>query len=189
MKKSVYLTASVIFFASSILSPLASAQSLSTALEACRQQQNALQRLVCYDDITLATTATQTSAANSAPPPAQQLTAKRQTSLASAAVAAPAQATPAAPEVVTADDFGQEHKKSTPEDQAKLRYMTVTEVSLSPRNELIVTFDNGQIWRQNGSGYYKIESGEQHYIKRGLFNSFSLGNDNNNRSVKVNRVQ
>jgi hypothetical protein len=189
MKKSVYLTASVIFFASSILSPLVSAQSLSTALEACRQQQNALQRLVCYDDITLATASTQTSAANSATPTAQPLTAKRQTSLPSAAVAAPSQPSVAASEVATADDFGLEHKKSASEDQAKLRYMTVTEVSLNPRKELIVTFDNGQVWRQNGSSYYKIANGEQHYIKRGLFNSFSLGNDDNNRSVKVIRVQ
>tara|TARA_R110002126_G_scaffold43555_13_gene124896 strand:- start:2908 stop:3396 length:489 start_codon:yes stop_codon:yes gene_type:complete len=161
MKKLCLIT--FVLAASSLLSFTLHAQSHSEALTECRLQQNALKRLVCYDEIKL----NQTEQA--------------------------AQATPTQPATSSAEptaansDFGLEHKKVAEQQKEQLA-LTVSSISYSPRKELIIEFDNGQTWRQTGSQYYKIELGEHHHIKRGMLGSFILGNDENNRTIKVRRV-
>lgn len=141
-------------------SPLLHAQStLTSQLEQCRTEQNALKRLVCYDEINTRTAGS----------PAPQ-TAER-----THAVTNP-----------PADNFGKEHRQvaADPVDQL---YATVSDISFSPRKELIITLDNGQIWRQNGSGQFPLQTGERIYIKRGLLGAFYLGKDGRNRTLKVVR--
>ncbi|SNY59543.1 hypothetical protein SAMN06297280_3624 [Arsukibacterium tuosuense] len=174
MKKPLCLINTLLLASSSLLSPMLHADPMADAIAECRQQQNALKRLVCYDEITVVATAQ----ASASPATASN-------TAATARAGKPAAASkPAAP----ADNFGLEHKK-TAEKQADQLYLTVQNISYSPRKELIVEFDNGQIWRQNDNSYYDISVGEQHYIKRGMLNSFTLGNDNNNRTIKVRRVE
>ncbi|NRQ43732.1 hypothetical protein HRH59_14355 [Rheinheimera sp. YQF-2] len=146
---------------------------LEQALELCRAEQNALHRLTCYDAITATEAAVPT--ASSAKPAAPD----------TPATAAHVAAVADAPTTAEAD-FGIEHRK-TVEGAAEQIYLLVKSVQYSPRKELIVEFDNGQVWRQNGTDYYKIAAGEQHYVKRGVLNSFFLGNDNNNRTIRVRR--
>lgn len=155
----------------------AQSQSLQQALEQCRLEQNALKRLVCYDEIG---TAGQAAITKNATPAVTAASATPVT-----AVAAPA--TPDAAPVEA--EFGLEHRQRINESTADQIYATVKTVSYSPRKELIVEFDNGQRWRQNGTDYYKIAVGESHYLKRGALNSFFLGNDNNNRTIRVRREQ
>lgn len=155
----------------------AATPSLQQALEQCRTEQNALKRLVCYDEIGTAAAAT-TTAVQSVPA-TQTVT---QTQQAAAATVAASTAT-------AADKFGLEHRKQANEDTADKVYMTVKSISHTPHKSLIIEFDNGQRWRQNGTDYYKIAVGEQHYIERGVLNSFLLGNDGNNRSIRVRREQ
>lgn len=145
---------------------------LEQALELCRAEQNALRRLSCYDAIAAVTASTAvpgktaTSPATSAAVPVANNTVQKR------------------PEA----DFGIEHRKADEEAPEQIS-LSVKEVRYSPRKELIIEFDNGQIWRQNGTDYYKIAAGEQHYIKRGVLNSFLLGNDGNNRTIRVRREQ
>lgn len=149
---------------------------LDQALELCRAEQNALRRLNCYDAISTVTAGTAVPS-NTATPVT--------------VTAAPSVAVPAANTAVQKQpeaDFGIEHRK-VDEDAPSQIYLSVKEVRYSPRKELIVEFDNGQIWRQNGTDYYKIAAGEQHYIKRGVLSSFFLGNDSNNRTIRVRREQ
>lgn len=153
----------------------AATPSLQQALEQCRTEQNALKRLVCYDEIgTTAVTASavQSVAASQPVAPVQQVATTTVASTASAA-----------------DKFGLEHRKQANEDTADKVYMTVKSISHTPHKSLIIEFDNGQRWRQNGTDYYKIAVGETHYIERGVLNSFLLGNDGNNRSIRVRREQ
>lgn len=145
---------------------------LDQALELCRAEQNALRRLTCYDAIS-AVTASTTSPGNTAVSPV--------TTVAVPAANTTVQKQPEA-------DFGIEHRK-VDEDAPDQIYLSVKEVRYSPRKELIVEFDNGQIWRQNGTDYYKIATNERHFIKRGVLNSFLLGNDNNSRTIRVRREQ
>lgn len=146
-----------------LLSPALLAQtSLSSAIEQCRTEQNALKRLVCYDEIK----------APNAPVAATPAASGR---------SAEAKATrPAAN-----NDFGLEHKKT--DDTADKVSAIVSKISYSPRKEMIIEFDNGQVWRQTASGTYPIKVGERHFIKRGMLGAFYLGNDNNNRTLKVKR--
>lgn len=143
--------------------PLQAAIPAEEAIELCRAEQNALRRLTCYDAISL--------------------TANSNTSSASANTANIAKSDKAE---ANSADFGIEHKKAS-DDVNNVLYMTVKDVRFSPRKDLIVQFENGQVWRQNDSGYYKINIGERHFIKRGALNSFFLGNDNNNRILRVRR--
>lgn len=141
-------------------SPLLHAQStLASQLEQCRTEQNALKRLVCYDEINTRT------AGSPAPQAAER-----------------ARAVTNPPE----DNFGKEHRQVAADSVDQL-YATVSDISFSPRKELIITLDNGQIWRQNGSGQFPLQTGERIYIKRGLLGAFYLGKDGSNRTLKVVR--
>ena len=147
-----------------------SASSIPTeqALELCRAEQNALRRLTCYDNI-------QAEPGQANTRPAQTL---------------PAQAAPQAKAATSAkpvEAFGMEHKQNIDNSIDELT-VTVKSISYSPHKELIVEFDNGQRWRQIGSEYYSIKEGQQHRIKRGALSSFFLANDNNNRTVRVRRI-
>uniref|UniRef100_A0A486XT38 Uncharacterized protein n=1 Tax=Rheinheimera sp. BAL341 TaxID=1708203 RepID=A0A486XT38_9GAMM len=133
------------------------------ALELCRAEQNALKRLTCYDAIGNSAQATKSAAV---------VTTKSASSTTN---------------TTPADNFGIEHKQNT--DIAERLDVTVKSVTHSPRKELIIEFENGQRWRQVGSGDYKIAPGQQHYIKRGVLNSFFLANDNNNRTIRIRREQ
>ncbi len=132
------------------------------ALELCRAEQNALRRLTCYDAI-----ATDGSTVQSRP-----------------ADTTPTQATLTEP---APQQFGLEHRPQ--EDMAEQLNVVVKSLQYSPRKELIVEFTNGQIWQQIGSEYYHIAEGEAHVIRRGVLSSFLLGNDKNNRTIRVKRKQ
>lgn len=148
-----------------LASPMLQAQSsLAAQLEQCRSEQNALKRLVCYDEINLRT-------AGSAATPAPQAAERAR------------QATTATP---ATDNFGKEHRQVAADPLDQL-YATVTKLSLSPRKEMIIELDNGQIWRQSGSGQFPLQNGERIYIKRGMLGAFYLGKDGSNRTLKVVR--
>lgn len=160
MNKTLLCSASLLVL---LLSPALIAQTtLSSAIEQCRSEQNALKRLVCYDEIKTPN--------------------------------APAMATPATPSrtaetkatrPAASNDFGLEHKKT--DDTADKVSAVVSKITFSPRKEMIIEFDNGQVWRQTASGNYPIKVGERHFIKRGMLGAFYLGNDNSNRTLKVKR--
>ena len=149
------------------------------AIELCRAEQNALRRLNCYDAITADTTvgaAAPVARATQSAAPQQPI------------VSQPQPTTQAAPAVSAENSFGLEHKKSSEQTTDKI-YVTAKTVSENKQRELVVEFTNGQIWRQRGNDYYQIKAGEKHYIKRGVLGSFFLGNDDNNRTIRVKREQ
>jgi len=150
------------------------------AIELCRAEQNALRRLNCYDAITANTTV---SIAEPAVRTSQTTAPQQHT-----AAAQPQPAAQPAPAVTAESSFGLEHKKSSEQTTDKI-YVTVKTVSENQQRELVVEFTNGQIWRQRGNDYYQIKAGEKHYIKRGVLGSFFLGNDDNNRTIRVKREQ
>ncbi|HEX5792656.1 MAG TPA: hypothetical protein VFY01_05235 [Rheinheimera sp.] len=147
------------------------------AIELCRAEQNALRRLNCYDAIS-ANTSTVSSvapiAANNAPA----------TSSKPAAIAQPQ----AVAETSADSSFGLEHKKSAEQSADKI-YVTAKTISENKYRGLSIEFTNGQIWQQQGSDYYQIKQGEEHYIRRGALGSFFLANDRNNRAIRVKREQ
>ncbi|MDP4945643.1 hypothetical protein [Alishewanella sp. SMS8] len=153
-------------------SPFSMAQSpLANALEQCRTLTQTAQRLACYDAINTSTNTLSTSAPT----------------------LAPAEVVQTKPEVAAEVDlktiesqFGHERKQAV--DNIEQITSIVRKVSYSLRKEVIVEFENDQVWRQTHSAFYPISVGEAHHIKRGAVGSFYLANDKNNRTLKVRRI-
>lgn len=146
----------------STLPVTASSIPLEQALEVCRAETNALRRLGCYDAIS-----------------ADGLPARTSTQ---AQVAAPAAAAPQAQN--DGNQFGLEHHKAEVADEMTV---VVKAIRYTPHKALIIDFTNGQTWQQVGADYYKIAVGETHVIKRGVLNSFMLGSEQSNRTIRVKR--
>jgi hypothetical protein len=172
---------SLLLLAMLILHPLsAKANGLEQALTACRAEQNALKRLVCYDDILLTNKVELPAAASgtTSDPKASAVDVANTNAVKPDAAAAKAKDS-------ASERFGLEHQRQ-PEQTTELSFI-VSKVSYNNRRELVVEFDNGQVWRQQGSDHYPIAVGEKHRIKRGMLGSFRLGNERNNRTIQVRR--
>ena len=155
-----YLVVACLFVATM---PLQAAVPVEQAIELCRAEQNALRRLTCYDAIE-----------------------NKSENMTKQSVSASQEKPEIHTQTTTTDDFGLEHRKVEAQSTDRV-YVNVKNVGYNERKERVFEFDNGQIWRQTDSGYYAINPGETHFIKRGMLNSFFLGNDNNNRTVRVRR--
>lgn len=159
-----------------MLSPAVNAQeSITAALEKCRAETNVLKRLVCYDEIENGTT----NGVKAAPKPEINTSQMASTAAVTEAIERP---------TTTISEFGREHKQVA-NDEIDTIYATVNELSYSPRKEIIITFDNDQIWRQAESGSFPITVGQEYYIKRGVLGAFYLGKDGSNRTIKVRRQE
>lgn len=159
-----------------MLSPVVNAQNyITTALEKCRTETNALKRLVCYDEIESGTT----NSVKAAPRPEINTSQMASTAAVTEAIERPATA---------ASEFGREHKQAI-NDEVDTINATVSELNYSPRKEMIITFDNGQIWRQAESGSFQVKVGQRYYIKRGTLGAFYLGKEGSNRTLKVRRQE
>ena len=151
------------------------------ALQACSFIENDFNRLLCYDNTVAGKPLTKPSEKKTLTPP------KAVTNVSpnvSAPVAAVSKAAPAA----KADDFGLEHKEITKDKDENIT-ASVSSVRKAPYGELIITLDNDQQWRQIGSDSLKLKESDTVVISRGVFNSFLLRKDGQNRSIRVKRTQ
>lgn len=64
----------------------------------------------------------------------------------------------------------------------------VIEVRKSATGKLLVTLDNGQIWRQLDSQTLRLKSGESVIIRKASLNSFLMGKKSGGRSIRVKRA-
>ena len=89
---------------------------------------------------------------------------------------------------VSDDSFGAE---SLSDSSPKADSIETSIVSLIEDNRgyATFTFDNGQVWRQTESARILFKEGESITIEKGVFNSFYLSKPNNNRSMRVKRIQ
>jgi len=162
--------------------PTFAAQEINVqALQACSFIENDFNRLLCYDNTVAGKPLTKPSEKKTLTPP------KAVTNVSpnvSAPVAAVSKSAPAA----IADDFGLEHKEITKDKDENIT-ASVSSVRKAPYGELIITLDNDQQWRQIGSDSLKLKESDTVVISRGVFNSFLLRKDGQNRSIRVKRTQ
>ncbi len=64
----------------------------------------------------------------------------------------------------------------------------VTEVRRSANRKLVVTLDNGQIWRQLDNQPMHLKSGESVIVRKASLNSFLLEKKSGSRSIRVKRA-
>jgi mannose-6-phosphate isomerase class I len=155
---------------------------LGQQLSNCAAKTDKLERLICYDEL----------AAN-AKPSAHIMTTTNTTKVAPSEVpkppATPNVVTPlvASPQVLSVDDFGL--KTKVVEDEVDKIYFEISAVKKAPYGELIITFTNGQVWKQSSPERYKVDKGQRIFIETGALNSFLLGTDDRNATTRVRRLK
>ncbi|MCF2859702.1 hypothetical protein L1286_19670 [Pseudoalteromonas sp. SMS1] len=150
------------------------------ALESCTTIQNALKRLVCFDE---------TMAGNQSTAAAPTQHAVTDSASLPTATQALAPATTAAKPQSAEQKFGLENKVK--EQLSDIENMTLEVVKLkeSARGIRTFTLANGHVWKQIGSDSFFAKVGDDVTIKRAAFNSYLMNKAGSNRSIRVKRLQ
>lgn len=88
------------------------------------------------------------------------------------------------------DRFGLPPERDEEDEDADTRRMTIAETQETPRlGRLVLTMENGQVWRQTGerTSLPPIEPGMEVKIEEGLFGGFRLSVSG--RTIRVERVR
>ena len=88
------------------------------------------------------------------------------------------------------DEFGlelkQERQRDTGPDSRSYRVLAARHNDFTGWT---IEFEGGGTWKQVGTDDYDIEVGETYTIRRGTFNSYMLSNSNNNKKIRITRVE
>jgi hypothetical protein len=161
--------------ASILLSTFANA-SVETQLTQCAAVQDKLDRLICYDNLS-ASLATKSATSISAEP-------KTVAVATSAAVVTSTVDT----QTKTVEEFGN-IKKDKAEQEVKTINLTVSKVTKDPYGALKIQFDNGQVWKQADSRFFKLKPEQVVYIEKAALGSFILGTKDRNTTIRVKRLK
>ncbi|MBR9727530.1 hypothetical protein ACFOD0_04330 [Shewanella intestini] len=142
--------------------------SLPQQMLQCAQQTDKLERLVCYDKLS------QSLAVDTS-----EVTSQEQ-SLNQVAVQ-PQVVTPTASKA----EFGLKVKAVSVNEIRGV----VTVIKKDPYGALIITLDNGQVWKQTQSRRYKLKLDQEVIIEKAALGSFSLGVTDRNAKIKVKRIK
>lgn len=86
------------------------------------------------------------------------------------------------------ENFGQEQRQVVEEAPDSIE-ATITQIDQAAYGKLLITLDNGQVWRQNDSGRVNWKSGDKVIVERALFGSFKMKSASGGRTLRVKRVQ
>ncbi|WP_137168249.1 hypothetical protein [Salinimonas lutimaris] len=156
----------------------ASAQSVAAQLRHCGQIDADDKRLACYDQLTATMRQTPAPAKQSAPlvsDTARQV----------AKVSPPATTQPA-PNRQTPAEFGLQKNQ---QDQLDEISAGISKVEKDKRGKFTLTLDNGMVWKQTNSAFFRPRVGDTATIERGAMGVFYLGVEDSNRRIKVKRQQ
>ncbi|MBT1064155.1 hypothetical protein KJY73_11250 [Bowmanella sp. Y26] len=162
------------------------AATLSSAVQACSQEQDSLKRLVCYDKVAKELRQYSDLDKPSSPQPivnAQPAVSKAQPQMSSPKHHAQPEATMSNVE----KNFGMEEKISREESADKI-LVTLQDKDRDNYGKWVLTMTNGQVWKQADTGRFPLPDG-QLYIERGMLGSFFLSSESVNRKIRVKRIK
>jgi len=165
-----------------------SSDSLAAQLKRCAALTDASPRLACYDALAGKAAASAAASPPAASPEAGGAVAATATP-ASAQAAAAATGAPAAPNLA---NFGVRNGPLQAERdpvREKTMLAVVSAVSTRGRGELVVTLDNGQVWRQIQPSEYPLKPGDRVEIDVAALGSYRLWTPSTRRATKVTRIQ
>lgn len=158
----------------------------SQSLQDCRAVSNALERLVCYDELVdslagskaLSRAVENVKTVPSVPPAG-----------ASKPVAKAPPAKPAKPAASVSDEaeFGLPDKVRAEEVDSIIA--SVTKVKKDPYGKKIISLDNGTVWQQTDGKRFSVDDGDAIIIERGALSAFYLGLQGNSKRIRVKRLQ
>lgn len=73
--------------------------------------------------------------------------------------------------------------------QNRERTYTVTSASHNDFTGWTIVFEGGGTWKQVGTDDYPIREGERYTIRRNSFNSYMLSNSQDNKKIRISRVE
>ncbi|PWW14138.1 MULTISPECIES: hypothetical protein [Pseudidiomarina] len=157
--------------------PATAQTAVDAELLRCADIKNALQRLVCFDELAAQVTVAQrgsdeTAVAASAPGASGMNRSARAAERSQADVK---------------QKFGKEHRTAI-EDAPDRQYITITKLEQNARGYWVVETEDGQIWEQSESGTFLFKDNARYYIERGAFTSFFLSYEGTPRRIKVRRI-
>ncbi len=164
---------------STLLFSLNASAGIEQQLSQCAAKQDKLDRLICYDNLAAKVGNKSQASSHMAPVSKPAPTPQPKPAPQSAAVVA---STPASAEA----SFGKVYKEEKAEVEKIV--MTVKSVKKNPRGILTISFDNGQVWKQNDTNRFKVKAGETVFIEKGALGSFLLGKDDTNATIRVKRI-
>lgn len=159
------------------------AESISDAMEKCRNTDNSLKRLMCYDRV--AKSLSQFDGVDA------------QVSMLPAYKGANGNAESSRPQpspqrlnssTKPENEFGLEHKRDLTKEASEIA-VTISSLDKSLRDKYVITFSDGSKWQQTDDTYMKLEEGQAVTIERGLLGAFFLSVEDLNKRMKVKRVQ
>jgi hypothetical protein len=161
---------------------------LSVRLKRCAALADPSARLACYDGLAgMAAPSAATAQATPIPSAGGSAGAIPSSSAAGASVASPD-----APAAVNPIDFGVRNgPMQAQRDPVREKQMlaVVSAVSYRGRGELVVTLDNGQVWRQIQPSEYPLKPGDHVEIDVAALGSYRLWTPSTRRATKVTRIQ
>jgi hypothetical protein len=140
------------------------ANSLDTALIACKKIADDTDRLACFDQIQL-----------------QRVEPAMDVKQPDAVVAVKNQA------VLTENDFGLEHKAAVKDRLQPSVPMVLKKHTKTPFGVQIFNFENGQTWRQVSAETFNPKVGKTYMLERAALNSFFLSEEGSGRKTRVRR--
>jgi hypothetical protein len=86
------------------------------------------------------------------------------------------------------ESFGKEQLKH-PENRIKQFKAKVIKIQKNHYGKLIITIENGQVWRQTDGTRFRLSADELVIIERGALGSFFIGKEKTNQRIRVKRVK
>lgn len=211
MRKLCFLVASLMSF------QLLAHTHLADSIAQCAKIEDSLKRLVCFDQLattvqqqtdavqasasvepvsSVATTPSVTATSIVNPELSQPLTQSTAKPVLvdvevadTAPIQKPSAATPSQSVQNNAyQEFGFEHKNQK-NKRPEVIQSKVIKVKETPYKLLILTLENGQVWRQSEADRFKVKVGDMVEVSRGAFTSFFLKKQGGSKKVKFKRVK
>ena len=160
----------------------AHAESIGEAMEKCRNTDNSLKRLICYDGV--AKSLNQYEGVNEQ---VSQLKAYKPNNSAQTRPR-PAQVGQQPVSSKPENDFGLEHKRDLTKATSEIA-VTINAIKKNLRDKYVITFSDGSVWQQSDQTYLKLKEGQAVSVERGLLGAFYLSVESLNKRMKVKRVK
>lgn len=173
----------------------ATADPLQDELSVCRGLTDDQARLICYDAAVDRSRKNSVGRSAAAPPPAPAPVAAKPAPAAAATTAASAAtAAGAANQIDQEDLFGKSGdelqrtvEEATGSEQMDSLSATVTKLQKSGYDRVLITLDNGQVWKQVDASSLRLRVGDAVDIERASLGSFMLRKQGSKRSMRVSR--
>jgi hypothetical protein len=205
--RNMFILVYVCFFATFANAQTDNAQ--TDLFKQCRSIQDDSERLVCFDRALKAQTETQTrevkpksSVSNEAENPsttngdmdeidkrAQALMEKANSSKDPFSSSTPRLSPSTNRRSDIDNSFGSEQLGSDTAQDAEQIQTKIVSMSVDARGYATLTLSNDQIWRQTETARFTIKQDELVIIEKGMLGAYYLSNVNNNRQVRVKRIQ